>query len=157
MGLGFAFKCVHCGKKYQASMGSGMQYPRVCRKLMKQCRAGKHGEKLQELCETVPYGTVDAQDGVYLCGECGRWKVEPILNFCESSDPVYLQHELETGKKVPCPSGWELKTYYRVIWQQKHFCSKCGGRMRRLKAGECMELPCPKCGEVNTAELLRWD
>ena len=157
MGLGFEFECRKCGKKYDAYIGSGMLYPRVCRKLMKQVRAGKYGEEFQKLSNTVPYGTIDAGNVVYFCRECGKWEVQPILNFCEPSDPVYLQHIMETSKKAPCPCGLELKEFYRVIKVYYRYCSRCGSKMRRLKKMECRELPCPKCGEINSGEMVMWD
>ena len=165
MGCGYGFRCKKCGYHFDAMLGVGMLFPIVYEETVKAGREGKFGEEIQHFLKEYPEGALNAENAAYRCGKCGRDAAEPVLTMYLPKDPG-KEKDPEKGRwSVAFPgegidyvAPYELETEYKVHKIHPHFCSACGGRMRRmadreLKAG----LRCPECGEMMEPSYELWD
>ena len=155
MSKGYNFKCKKCGEEYSVFTGIGMLMPMEYRQTLDEIRQGVWGEEYKQTLADNPLMAVDVEEEVYICGTCGRWKNEKNMDLYAPNHP----EEKTVAEKgcEPFVMRADLLENYRLVKRRVHYC-ECGKRMRRATDSEARNLPCPHCGEVNTAQTpVLWD
>ena len=153
MSKGYNFKCKKCGEEYSVFTGIGTLMPMGYRRTLDEIRQGVWGEEYRQAFADNPLMAVDVEEEVYICGTCGRWKNEKNMDHYAPDHP----EEKAVGEQASYVMPAELYEDYHLVKRKVHFCD-CGKRMRRATDSEARNLPCPHCGEANTAQTpVLWD
>ena len=155
MSTSYSCKCKKCGEVYYVFTGIGTLMPMGYRRTLDEIRQGVWGEEYKQTLADNPLMAVDVEEEVYICGTCGRWKNEKNMNLYAPNHP----EEKTVAEKgcEPFVMRADLLENYRLVKRRVHYCD-CGKRMRRATDSEARNLPCPHCGEVNTAKTpVLWD
>lgn len=164
MGMGIGFRCWDCGYKFAACLGVGFAFPRIYQETVSSIRAGKYGREWKELFESTPGAAVNADQELYVCSGCGRFRKELNLTLYEPKDPG-LSKVHNTSFSVANPADgaeyvvpWELADKYRMVKVYRHMCD-CGKRMHLVRVDD--RLKCPECEDGWMARDpygdLNWD
>ncbi len=164
MGEGHGYKCKKCHNKYSVYLGVGMNYPEVYRQKLEEIAGGAYGTERKDLIKKTKYATIDAGQVLYVCSSCGNWEVGTDVTLYAPNEPKKIL-KIQYGEKtveelgyVPYVTNWDLQENYHVLKRYYHKCKKCGKRMHKASEQEELNLPCPKCGEPNTAQTtIMWD
>ena len=158
MGKGYSFKCKNCGQEYGVGFGAGYFYSATYRKKIDEIRSGKLSEQRKELLEKTPYAAISAENVLYVCGDCGNWKLDTDYTLYAPNDPESIAKE-RFGEKtveelgyVPYVTSWDLRESYHAIKRYYCSCDKCGKRMHKVPENRLKSLRCPKCGTLNEPE-----
>lgn len=177
MGDCISFKCDRCGYDFNAFIGYGFGYPVMYCKTIEDVRSGAYGEHVKEFVETFPEGTLNCEQIIVRCIECGNYEnvtdltmyipkegyVRPPKIIKEDKQRERRPHQKPLkSKDEPFPT-WEdvpnLKNY-RVFEKYDHKCSKCGGtsiKVSDYKDHDLKEqLICPKCGKEIKCTFSGW-
>lgn len=150
MGMGLEYKCRSCGKRYQIYPGMGMLYPHVYQELLLEIKDGKHGKERQRVCLETPQVAINAQNVVFLCKECGKWRAGKDLTLYAPDD---LKNQ-EDENHIP----YDISKGYHVVLEYVKKCGKCREPMKIATDEEMQHLSCPKCGEPNEPRgYIMWD
>ena len=140
MGIGYEYRC-DCGESSMVTLGAGFGYPEVLERAIEEIKAGKHGPDFQEALLQNPSLKPDAQSRIFICEDCGFWRVDIDMSLVEEVD-----HDLVKEQIPSCP--------------------KCKGNMHAVRVTEddmperLPALKCPTCGKENTfgnGRVLHWD
>lgn len=166
MGQGRTVKCGNCGYEFTAMYGVGFLYPYEYKETIERGRKGELGRKVREFLEEHPDGALDISLTAMQCGSCGKLDNKMKLNMYLRREDAVEDEENPGRWSVPVPAEnveyvipWELGKKHRLHKRYQHVCSRCGGKMKYLKEGSCLQaLPCPKCHSVmNEVSFLHWD
>ena len=164
MGTGYLFKCKNCKKRYSVQLGIGFLFPKVYRETLETIDNGMYDEEMQKLFRETPYAAVDAERELFICDNCGNWKVDANLSLYARNDIELLKRRSYGEKAVeelghePCVMRFDLEENYHLIREYSHICSKCGNVMKKNSDIIPSMLLCPKCGTENeVANLMQWD
>lgn len=164
MGQGYGYKCKKCHYEYSVYLGGGMKYPKEYRKKIEEISTGIYGTERKNLIDKTEYAAIDADRVVYVCSACNNWELGTDVTLYAPNEPekiLKIQYGIKTVEEwgyVPYVTRWELKENYHILKRYYHKCKNCGKRMHKASEKEEINLPCPKCGEPNTAEsIIMWD
>ena len=83
MAMGFVYRCRFCGHEESIIMGPDFDLSRETRE---KALAGKLGAPAKRAAEAWPNGCFDCQDALWVCDRCGRWRVQPVLDYLTKDD-----------------------------------------------------------------------
>lgn len=134
MGTGLVYVCRHCGREFQAYLGVGMMYPQVRQQAMNDARSGELGEKAKRFFAEHPDATINAQNVIAQCEDCGNYEMVMDMTMHAAKDGQDLQEPYD------------------------HRCKQCGGSMHILAAETPGKLTCPDCGDdMVVKDFIMWD
>lgn len=131
MGIKMVLRC-GCGLVAHIYTGSGMLSPEQRSDIMADMLAGKYGKQRREFCLRNPLATVSGARRLYVCPDCGSWRVETSLD-------LYLSEE-----DVPADDSAPALPY-------NHRCSRCKKTMKAvsdLASPDRPRLRCPECCDI---------
>ena len=165
MGNGFVIKCEKCGFKHNYDIGIGFLYPEVCEDILNSMKLGNFGDELMRLANTIPNVAVHQCRAVFVCDDCGSWRVDDVIDLCSpiAKKKRFMglfrtKEEIHTDK--PYVMDAEIGHFYKVIHSVERRCTCCQQKMRAVAEDETIKqkLKCPECGEILTIEdVYCWD
>lgn len=167
MGQGYSYKCSECGNDYNVWLGRGMGFSDTYNETINDIKAGKYGELWRDFFNEVPYMAVDAERYLFICKECGKWKVDKNLSLYAPKRPEAIPRKrygiktVEEWGYVPYVMSYDLMRDYRLVHKYAHICEKCGKDMSVIGTDDLNKvekLPCPECGTINDVYgYVNWD
>ena len=164
MGHGYGFICEKCGYEYRATTGAGMLFPIVYEETVEDIKKGKYGKERQRIMLKEPYAAVAAEEELYICSNCGNWKVAQNLSIYRPKDAEQIaktEFGIKTAEEwgyVPYVMDDDLESDYELVKTYVHKCGRCRQIMHIADETESGNLKCPKCGTMNEAETeIMWD
>ncbi|MBQ9315619.1 MAG: hypothetical protein IJ203_02220 [Atopobiaceae bacterium] len=163
MGHMYVYRCMNCGDERYLMSGIGMTFPSLCQEVMEDIASGAYGPRLKKAYKTCSLPAVCAEEKLYVCKGCGRWKLTPDATLYEPLDVDSVLDERFGDKTVrelghvPYLMPNQLKSC-RVVSAYEPAC-KCGSMMSEIKLRKGLALACPTCGVPNgLVELVGfWD
>jgi len=167
MGQGFSIKCKKCGFTFDANFGVGFMFPVVYEEMIEKGRSGELGEEVKSFLEDNKYGTLDVENIVLRCTECGNLETGYDLSmYVPYNDEYVPDSEKKVRWSVAFPaegmkyvSPVDLKEHYKKVIDYPHKCSNCSGKMMLIKKEDFDKIPCPECDGImnQTDECFFWD
>ncbi len=164
MGHGYSYLCKKCKTRYGTRLGVGIDFRETYREIVKRIRGGAYGDDWRRLFSSDDFVAVNVEKALYICGCCGHWKTQFILDLYEPKSHNAVMHEiygtrtLEEWGFVPFASAHELSRDFKLLKTYYHKCPSCNSRMRKASEKDFEALSCPECEKKNNYEkAILWD
>ena len=137
MAMGFIYRCAYCGHEEDFVFGPDMSS--VFRETKERALAGKLGAPAKRVAEAWPNGCFDCRDVLWVCSRCGRWRLQPTLDYLIKDEGQTLLDCWMGGSEEDIE-----EEHIRRVFRYRHLCGHCRCEMRPSEESETLR--CPHCG-----------
>ena len=143
-------------------LGCGLSYPYVCKSIYQDIRKGKLGPEARKTMFWMRKPGIYHSTDVHVCENCEKWEIRENIKICrlkpgksDRGSAIDDARDAQAGRRLK-PLCYLDRDKWVVVWEKKHSCKACGGRLIPRNRPE--NLKCNCCGGPLEVSLTgHWD